>query len=116
MKKQYITLKTVKLNNNCPECYSNEGLKLSFKQEFIETDFYKSITNNTKHHLDCTTCDTPIYPARWTDDIDRIVDYHKKTFKPKPKSLKLKKRAWMIIIAVDTIILLTILYAFGVLG
>jgi hypothetical protein len=116
MKKQHITLKIANLNNNCPECYSNEGLRLSFKQEFIETMFYKSMTNNTTHHLDCTTCETPIYPARWTSDIDRIVDYHKKTFQPKPKSVKLKKRTWIIIIAIDLIILLVILYTFGVFG
>jgi hypothetical protein len=114
MKKQYITLKTVKLNNNCPECYSNNGLKLSFEQEFVETNLYKSITNNTRHHLYCTTCNTAIYPVRWTDEIDRIVDYHKKTFEPKPKSIKLKKRAWIIFATIDIIILLIILYIFGV--
>ncbi|MFT5215343.1 MAG: hypothetical protein ACI83H_000451 [Glaciecola sp.] len=114
MKKQYITLKTVNLKNNCPECYSNEGLKLSFEQEFVETNLYKSITNNTRHQLDCTTCDTAIYPARWTDDIERIADYHRKTFEPKSKSIKLKKIAWIIFITIDIIILMIILYISGV--
>lgn len=114
MKRQYITLKTVKLKNNCPECYSNEGLELTFEQEFIESKFYKSITNNTSQNLNCTTCNTSIYPVRWTDDIDRIVNYHKKTFEPKPKSIKLKKVSWIIFITIDIIILLIILYVSGV--
>jgi len=114
MKKQYITLKAVKLNNNCPECFSNEGLKLTFEQEFLETKFYKSITNNTTQNLHCTNCDTAIYPVRWTDDIERIVDYHKKTFEPKPRSIKLKKIAWIIFISIDIITILIILYLVGV--
>ena len=31
MKEQFITIKEVRLNNNCPECFSQEGLKLTFK-------------------------------------------------------------------------------------
>ena len=114
MERQYIKLKTVKLNNNCPECYSNEGLELSFEQEFIESKFYKSITNNTRQNLNCTNCNTIIYPVRWTDDIDRIVDYHIKSFDPQPKSLKLKRISWIIIAIIDIIILLIILYVSGV--
>ena len=114
MEKQFITLKTVQLNNNCPECFSNEGLKLTFEQEFLETKFYKSITTNTTQNLHCNNCDTTIYPVRWTDDIDRIVDYHKKTFEPKPGSIKLKKIAWIIFICIDIITILIILYLVGV--
>jgi hypothetical protein len=114
MQRQYITLHTVKLKNNCPECYSNKGLELSFDQEFVETKFYKSITANTRHHLNCSNCKTAIYPVRWTDDIERIVAYNQKKFEPKPKSLKLKKLAWIIFIGIDVLILMLILYAFGV--
>ena len=44
MAKKFFTLKEVKLNNNCPECYSNNGLQLTFKQQFVENAFYKAIT------------------------------------------------------------------------
>ena len=50
---KHITVKEVLLKNNCPECYSNDGLQLTFKQRFIETTFYKSITNDIKHILFC---------------------------------------------------------------
>ena len=44
MENKFFTLKEVELNNNCPECYSREGLQLTFKQRFVENFFYKAIT------------------------------------------------------------------------
>ena len=40
MEGSYFTVKEVDLNNHCPECYSNEGLQLTFKQKFVENAFY----------------------------------------------------------------------------
>lgn len=114
MEAKYFTLHSVSLNNNCPECYSKEGLELTFKQRFNENRFYKSINSETKSKLRCSICETDIFPVRWTDDIERVVEYHNKAFTPKPRSFKLKKLAWILMIIIDTIILLVILYAFGV--
>ncbi|MBT8273312.1 MAG: hypothetical protein KJO77_05875 [Bacteroidia bacterium] len=114
MEAKYITLHSVALNNNCPECYSKEGLQLTFKQRFIENRFYKSITHDTISQLKCSNCDTDIFPVRWTDDIEKVVEYHNKAFTPKPASFKLKRLAWIIMILLDTIIVLSLLYAFGV--
>lgn len=112
MEEKLITIKDVSLNNNCPECYSTEGLTLTFKQKFKENAFYKSITNDIVEELSCKNCDTKIYPVSWTDDIDRIVAYQKKAFIPKKASLKLKRLAWIVLIAIDVIVLGLILVLF----
>jgi len=97
MQNKFILIKEVDLKNNCPECYSNEGLNLSFKQRFIETKFYKSITSEVKHDIKCKTCNTNIYPVQWTEDIERVVAYQKKAFTPKKASRYLKKLSRIII-------------------
>lgn len=112
---KYITLHTVSLNNNCPECFSREGLELTFKQRFKENRFYRSITKETIHQLNCKVCDTAIYPGRWTEDIDRVIDYHKKALQPKPTSFKLKKLSWILFITIDAIIILLLLFVFDII-
>lgn len=114
MEEKLVTIKTVSLNNNCPECYNSEGLELTFKQKFKETPFIKSMTKEVVKELSCKNCNTIIYPARWDDGIDRVVDYHKKALKRKPRSYKLKSLSWLILISLDLIILIIILYSFGV--
>jgi len=109
MEEKLITIKDVPLKNNCPECYSNEGLVLTFKQKFKETKFYKSISNETVTELSCKKCGTDIYPVSWTDDIERVYEYQRKAFTPKPSSLKLKRLAWIIFIAIDLVIIAIIL-------
>ncbi|WP_028872843.1 hypothetical protein [Psychroserpens burtonensis] len=106
MKQQnHFTLKEVQLNNNCPECYSNKGLELTFKQRFVENAFYKAITEERINEMHCNTCNTDIYPARWTNEIERVVAYQKRAIQPRLKSLKLKKLSWILI---TSAILLTI--------
>ncbi|MFD2551212.1 hypothetical protein ACFSQP_05230 [Bizionia sediminis] len=97
MDPKFITIKEVAINNNCPECYSANGLHFTFKQKFVETTFYKSLTTATAHELFCKTCNNIIYPVTWTDDIDRVFEYHQRAFKPKKPSVKLKKIAWIAI-------------------
>jgi hypothetical protein len=105
MEEKFITIKEVSLNNNCPECYNNSGLQLTFKQKFIETKFYRSITKETTHQLECQKCNTSIYPVSWTEDIERVFNYQQKAFTPKNPSTKLKKSAWILIIVITVIIL-----------
>ncbi|EGV42158.1 hypothetical protein BZARG_525 [Bizionia argentinensis JUB59] len=101
MDDQFITIKEVAINNNCPECYNTNGLQLTFKQKFKDTRFYKTLTSETAHQLFCKTCETAIYPINWTDDIDRVFDYHQRAFEPKKASLKLKRSAY---IAIGTLV------------
>lgn len=105
MSEKLFTVKEVSLNNNCPECYSKEGLKLTFKQKFIETKLSKSVTQEISTEMQCGVCNTIIYPVSWTEDIERVYDYQFKAFTPKKSSTKLKKLAWAIIGISLTIIL-----------
>jgi len=116
MSDTFFTIKEVKLNNNCPECYSQEDLQLTFKQKITENSFYKAVTNETVHSLHCNKCNTEIFPARWTDEIDQVVDYHIRATNPKPKAVKLKKTTWIIILAVIVILLGIVLFKAGVFG
>lgn len=97
MPEKLIDIKEVPLNNNCPECYSAKGLHLLFKQKVVETAFYKAMTSEIHHEMNCKTCETSIYPEQWTDDIDRVVDYQKKVFQPKTPFRKIKQMTWALI-------------------
>ncbi|SDB64345.1 hypothetical protein SAMN03097699_2947 [Flavobacteriaceae bacterium MAR_2010_188] len=98
MDQKYFTISKHKISNHCPECYSAEGLELTCRQRFNETTFYKAIAKETRCDLYCETCDSEIFPVRWTDDIERVVDYHRRGLKPKRASIKLKKLTWILII------------------
>lgn len=77
---------------------------LTFKQRFTENAMYKAITSDTIQTLYCDNCNTEIFPVRWSDDIEQVVEYHIRATTPKLKSLKLKKMAWLLIWAVIIII------------
>lgn len=109
MADKFITIKEVILKNNCPECYNNEGLRLRFKQLFVETKFYKSITPEIKHEIICKNCNSTIYPVQWTEDIELVFKYHHKALVLKKASTYLKKTTWIIIGAVVFIILAIII-------
>ena len=111
MDEKLITIKEVALNNNCPECYNTNGLQLTFKQKFIETSLYRSITNETTQEIHCKTCNTDIFPVMWTEDLERIFAYQQKAFAPKKASTKLKKKAWLIIALSSVLVLSGILLA-----
>ncbi|WP_299114672.1 hypothetical protein [uncultured Winogradskyella sp.] len=113
---KFFTLKEARLNNNCPECYSTDGLQITFKQKFTENAFYKAITNDTVYDIHCYNCDTSIFPIQWTEDIERVVDYQKRAIKPKSKSIKLKPLAWLVILLDVIIVVLIILVATGVIA
>jgi len=113
MQDSFFTLKEFRLNNHCPECYSNEGLVLTFKQKFTENALYKAITGETIHTLSCDNCNTEIFPVRWTDDIEQVVEYHIRATTPKSQSLKLKKMAWLLIVIIALIILGGVYFGMG---
>ncbi len=109
MAEKLIDVKDVALKNNCPECFSKDGLRLIFKQKIRETKFYKSITSEISHEMTCKTCNSIIYPEQWTDDIDLVFEYQKKAFTPKKASTYLKKPYW-IVIATFVILVALILF------
>jgi len=111
-----IILKEVRLNNHCPECYSNKDLVLIFRQQFVETTFYKALTENISHSLSCKKCNSEIFPVRWTDDIEQVVDYQIRAAHPKPKALKLKKIAWILIAITGIILIGIVLFSLGIIN
>lgn len=113
---KFFTLKEVRLSNNCPECYSNDSLEITFKQKFTENVFYKAITNDITHEMHCFNCNTAIFPVRWTDDIERVVEYQQRAVKPKSKSVKLKPLAWIVILLDLLIVTLIILVVTDVIS
>ncbi|WGD36057.1 hypothetical protein [Olleya sp. YS] len=104
MSEKLVTINTVNLNNHCPECFSKEGLQITFRQRFVETALYKSITKDVSTEMYCSVCNTKIYPSQWTDDIERVYDYQMKAFQPKKASKKYKGLFWIILIVIVAII------------
>ena len=113
MKEKFFTVKEASLNNHCPECYSNDGLHLTFKQKFVENAFYKAISPDIKHTLVCHTCNTEIFPVRWTDDLEQIFEYHKRALVPKSATFKLKKLTWILLVVAIALIVLLNVYLFN---
>ncbi len=112
MPEKFIAFKALVLKNNCPQCYSKDGLRLTFKQKVVETALYKSVTSEIQNELACETCNSIIYPVQWTDDIERVVDYQKKAFTPKKPSTYLKKATWIGVVAVILIAIIILSYLF----
>lgn len=110
----YFTIKEVRLNNNCPECFSQDELWLTIKQKSTENAFYKAVTEETNHSLFCKKCSTEIFPIRWTDEIEQVVEYHMRSADTKPKTILLKKITWFLILAIVVILLGVILYGAGI--
>lgn len=87
------------LRNNCPQCFSTAGLSLEFYQQWIENIWVKHTSRTVKEVLHCEHCDTEIYPVHWTDDIERVYQYHVKLAQ-KPSQFILKKASWLLLIAI----------------
>jgi len=109
MEKKTRVLHTAKINNNCPECYSTDGLEFIFSQEEVENKLYSKANKEVVETLHCQTCDQDIYPVNWTQDIERVYDYHRKVAKPKSSGIKLKPLAYLLILT-DALIIAWIIY------
>ncbi|AXT62215.1 hypothetical protein D1816_18230 [Aquimarina sp. AD10] len=118
MKTEYITLKETTLTNNCPECYSTDGMVLSFKQQKLKTKFLIKTKKHIIDHIECTKCENQIYPGQWTLDIERVYEYHKKTITSIPSSTKFTGLFYSLLIIVLLIVGLgyTYLYHPDILG
>ncbi|MBW1295272.1 hypothetical protein [Aquimarina litoralis] len=97
MKTEYIILKNAILNNNCPECYATKSLQLSFKQKKVLSKFYIKTEKEVIESMDCQKCGTNIYPGRWTDDIERVYEYHKKTIDKKSAGIRFTKLFYLLL-------------------
>ncbi len=102
-------LHTAKINNNCPECYSKEGLEFTFEQENYENQFYSKARKEVIETLYCHNCNQQVFPVNWTEDIERVHEYHSKLAQPKSSGLKLKPVAYAIILF-DVVTIAIIIY------
>ncbi|NNM23913.1 MAG: hypothetical protein HKO54_10190 [Flavobacteriaceae bacterium] len=112
MEKRTHTIHTATVNNNCPECFSTEGLEITFTQEEIETKLYSKASKEVESSLICNKCGQQIFPVSWTEDIERVYNYNRKLAKPKSSSFKLKPLAYLLIL-VDTAIIAFLIYYFN---
>lgn len=96
----YIEYKKAKLPSNCPECFSTEGLTVIFSYRNQENKLYNRSTSQVKTRMHCTNCDTVIYPARWTEDIERVYEYNKKLAPPPEPYFKFKPLSLILLLAV----------------
>lgn len=103
------TLYSAKINNNCPECFDNTGLELSFSQLERENKFYAKFDSKVTSSLHCSKCETNIYPVSWDEDIERVHEYHSKLVQKKSAAIKLKPLAYILIL-VDVITIAALIY------
>lgn len=111
MKTKDLIIKETALTNHCPECFSNNHLHLSFLQKQKENPFYRKSGKDVEEVLQCKQCNTRIYPVRWTEDIERVVDFYRKTVSVRSR-LHMKPLFWiailLIISAVAAVIYITL--------
>lgn len=91
-----VVIKETELSNNCPECF-NQDLKLTFYQKHRYSKLSYRVTNEVTNQIVCKKCGSDIYPAKWTDDIERIFDYYKKMAVPEKSSLKFTSLFYILI-------------------
>ncbi|MBC9797564.1 hypothetical protein [Sinomicrobium weinanense] len=104
LNEKLVAIKEASLTNNCPECYADTGLILTFYQKHIKSRWYKKVTGEVSNILRCNKCDTTIYPVKWTDDIERVLDYYSKTVTPGKTSFRLTRLSYILILLLIAII------------
>jgi len=87
------------LKNNCPTCFGTDGLELTFIQGEKENAFFHKPDSTIGESLYCHNCKNPIYPVNWTEDIERVYNYHKKLSETKRQHLRIKPLFYILIIA-----------------
>lgn len=92
-----MVIKETELTNNCPECF-NKDLKLTFYQKHRYGKLFHRTTNQVTNQIICNKCGSDIYPAKWTDDIERIFNYYQKMAVPEKSSLKFTSLFYILIL------------------
>ncbi|MDX1463190.1 MAG: hypothetical protein R3359_09045 [Marinirhabdus sp.] len=108
------TIHTARLNNNCPTCYKKDGLEFTFTQEKTSTNFYEKAGKSVDSSLYCHSCNSAIFPVNWTEDIERVYEYHYKMAQPMSTSTKIKPLGYLLII-IPIALVAAVIYYFLVL-
>lgn len=86
-------------------------LGVYFSQTKTDHPLYTKANKEIEEVLFCYHCQHTIYPINWTEDIERVYEYHKKLATPKNSGIKLKPLAYMLI-GFDLLVLGVLLYYF----
>lgn len=86
-KEKRIVIQEAELTNNCPECF-NQDLSLKFFQKHSYGKLYHRTTGEVTHEIRCNKCNSIIYPVKWTEDIERSIDYYRKIVVPSRASIR----------------------------
>ncbi|MEX0275249.1 MAG: hypothetical protein AB3N16_12815 [Flavobacteriaceae bacterium] len=111
-KKKLEVIKETELGNNCPECY-NQSLQLSFYQRHKLGVLYHRTTKEVSHQIKCQKCLEVIYPVKWTDDIERIFEYYRKTVVPQKSRIRFTKWFYLLVLLSTAILGAAIAYSLG---
>ncbi len=98
-REQLEIIKESVITNNCPECF-NQDMTLSFYQKHLYNRFYHRITPVVEHQIKCNKCQSVIYPVKWTEDIERIFEYYRKTVTPEASKTRFTFLFYALILAV----------------
>ena len=98
-KEKLEIIKESVITNNCPECF-NQDMTLSFFQKHIYSKFYHRTTAVVEHEIKCNKCESIIYPVKWTEDIERIFEYYRKTVRPEASKIRFTLLFYGLIFAV----------------
>ncbi len=108
-KETLIAIKKATLTNNCPECFNN-SLTLTFYQKQKEDALVKRLTKEVSNKVTCNTCNSTIYPVKWTDDIERVVDYYNKLVTPKRSSIAFTSMFYILTLTAIAILIAVFAY------
>ncbi len=59
---------------------------------------YHKITAEVTHQIKCNKCGSTIYPAQWTDDIERIFNYYQKMAVPEKSAVRFTKLFYAVLL------------------
>ena len=110
MKAEYKILKEANLTNNCPVCYANDGMVISFKQKNLKSGLMLRTLKEVEDKIECSKCQSHIYPSLWTKDIELVYDYHRKTVVPSTGRISFTPLFYTIVVILFIIAAGAILY------
>ena len=97
MSKKGKVFQEATLSSNCPECYANNSLLFSVFQQEIDNLWYYRLTDTLSEQIKCQKCQTPIYPVRYTQDIERVKAFYLKSMGTPRTSFKIKALSYILV-------------------
>jgi len=100
MASNYVKFGESKLRNNCPKCFAQDGLTFTFFNKVEENKLLTRSTKEVKGELNCSHCESMIYPGLWTDEIDRVYLYNLKRMGNPDTYTRYKPLALILLLAI----------------